>query len=234
MLDALLADNQWAWALVFAIAFAESLIIVGFFVPGWLLLVAAGTLVGSGQLPFWPIVLSAYAGAVLGEGLGFWLGHRHSARVRDSKFLASHQPLLQRAERLFLRWGVWSLVVGRFIGPVRAVLPFVAGVLNFPLRLYWPTNLLTGLLWAPAYLLPGMFIGAAIRTSLADTWPALLQMLLAALALMLARQSWCARRTLAWLLLAVGLMLVLAMPFTASGAVLMQMIGTVVALMRIH
>lgn len=165
------ANPEQAAVVVAVVAFLESLIIISFFVPGWLLLMGLGTLVGTGHLPFWPIVWAAYIGAVIGEAVGFWLGHRHSERIQNSRFFEGHKPLLKRAESLFIRYGVMSLLLGRFVGPIRAVLPFVAGLLQFPWRFYWPTNLFGGLFWAPAYLLPGIAVGASLNLPLASLWP---------------------------------------------------------------
>lgn len=235
MVDSLLswtsAHPAWAVLVVAVVAFLESLIIVGFFVPGWLLLLGLGTLVGAGHLPFWPIVGAAYVGAVLGEAVGFWLGHRHSERIQNSRFFEGHRPLLKRAESLFIRYGVLSLLVGRFVGPIRAVLPFVAGLLQFPWRWYWPTNLFGGLFWAPAYLLPGIAVGASLNLPLASLWPLLFHLALVAALLWAARQLWSLRRAAAVAVTALATGLLLLLPVLPWWQVLLDVlkaIGTVI------
>ncbi|NQD36588.1 DedA family protein [Permianibacter sp. IMCC34836] len=235
MVDSLLGWTSthpaWAVLVVALVAFLESLVIVGFFVPGWLLLLGLGTLVGAGHLPFWPIVWAAYVGAVLGEAVGFWLGHHHSQRIQNSRFFAGHQPLLKQAEALFIRYGVLSLLVGRFVGPIRAVLPFVAGLLQFPWRFYWPTNLLGGLLWAPAYLLPGIAVGASLNLPLASLWPLAFHLALVAALLWAARQLWSLRRAAAAAVIALATGLLLLLPVLPWWQVLLDVlkaIGTVI------
>jgi len=233
MLESLLAwtsaHPHWA-ALVFAaVAFLESLVIISFFLPGWLLLMALGTLVGAGHLPFWPIVIAAYLGAVSGEAVGFWLGHRHSERIQNSRFFAGHRPLLKRAEQLFIRYGVLSLLLGRFVGPIRAVLPFVAGLLQFPWRWYWPTNLLGGLFWAPAYLIPGIAVGASLNVPLAALWPLLLHLVLVVVSAWAAWQLRAMRPAIAITVAATAVLAVVLLPWCPWWQVLVRVFQGIAA-----
>lgn len=203
----------WAVLLVFATAFVESLIIIGFIVPGWLVIFGAGSLVGAQVLPFWPVVLATYAGAVTGEGLGFWAGHTHSETVRRSRWLQQHQGLVIRSEKLFQRYGVWSLVFGRFVGPVRAVLPFIAGLLQFPPRMYWPVNFATALIWAPFYaLIPGMLVGVAMDHPVSELWPLVFYLAFMLALLWMAAQLWSVRKGLSITVLLLALAMALTIP----------------------
>lgn len=236
MVDSLLswtsAHPAWAVLVVALVAFLESLVIVGFFVPGWLLLLGLGTLVGAGHLPFWPIVGAAYVGAVLGEAVGFWLGHRHSERIQNSRFFEGHRPLLKRAESLFIRYGVLSLLVGRFVGPIRAVLPFVAGLLQFPWRWYWPTNLLGGLFWAPAYLLPGIAVGASLNLPLASLWPLVFHLALVAALYWTARQLRGISHRLSVTSTVFATLVLLVLPFTPWWQTLKQLLTAIAAVIN--
>lgn len=236
MVDSLLdwtsANPHWAALIVLIVAFLESLIIVSFFVPGWLLLMGLGTLVGAGHLPFWPIVIAAYIGAVIGEAVGFWLGHRHSERIQNSRFFAGHQPLLKRAESLFIRYGVLSLLLGRFVGPIRAVLPFVAGLLQFPLRWYWPTNLFGGLLWAPAYLLPGIAVGASLQQPLSALWPLVFHVALAAALFWTARQLRSIGRWQSVTVTGLATVVLVALPLMPWWRVFRQLLTAIWAVLR--
>lgn len=218
------AHTEWAVPVVFAFAFLESLIVISLFVPGWLLLVGMGSLVGAGVLPFYPVVIAAYCGAVIGESLGFWVGARHAEWVRQAKFSTENRALLDRAASVFQRYGVASLVVGRFIGPIRAVLPFVAGVMHFPWRWFLATNLLSGLLWAPAYLLPGMLIGASFNIPLSTLWPLAfhLAMIVALIWVLYRLLPGYRRSAMVVGSLIVGLVLVL--PFTHYWSVFLQVV----------
>ena len=156
-------NSEWAWGVVFLIAFAESIAIIGMMVPGWLLLVGIGTLIGTNVLPFLPIALSAYLGAVIGEYLSFFIGYKYHQRVLQLSIIEKHQPLLEKSKIFFKRYGNSGIFFGRFVGPLRAVLPFVAGVLQMPKSTFNLINLTSGLIWAPLYLTPGILAGAAYK-----------------------------------------------------------------------
>ncbi len=236
MVDSLLAwttaHPTWAALVVAVVAFLESLIIISFFVPGWLLLMGLGTLVGAGHLPFWPIVWAAYVGAVIGEAVGFWLGHSHSQRIQTSRFFAGHQPLIKRAESLFVRYGVLSLLLGRFVGPIRAVLPFVAGLLQFPWRWYWPTNLFGGLLWAPAYLLPGVAVGASLSLPLASLWPLVFHLALVIALFWAARQLRTIGKSMSVATTMLATLLLLMLPFTPWWGTFKQLLVAIAAVVN--
>lgn len=153
---------NWAFWIVVAITFFESMAFIGMLVPGWLLLVGVGALVGSGVLPFYSMILAMFVGAVLGEGLSYYLGFHYRDNIRHWRLVQKHQTTLERCDRFIAEYGALSLVVGRFIGPVRAVLPVIAGVSAMPQSYFWIVNVLSAVLWAPLYLLPGVLVGAAI------------------------------------------------------------------------
>ncbi|MEJ2686971.1 MAG: VTT domain-containing protein [Gammaproteobacteria bacterium] len=147
---------------VFAVAFSESLALVGLLVPGAVLMVAAGALIGTGNLPFWPLFAWAVAGAVAGDGISFWLGYHYRDALREIGPFRSHPEWLQRAEGFIHKHGGKSVLLGRFVGPVRPIVPAVAGMMGMRPALFATVNVLSALAWAPAYLLPGMAFGASL------------------------------------------------------------------------
>ncbi|MGB0495153.1 MAG: DedA family protein [Kangiellaceae bacterium] len=155
------ANAEWAWVIVFIIAFAESLAVIGIMVPGWLLLVGIGTLIGTDVLPFYPVVLSAYLGAIIGEYLSYVVGLKYHGQILEFKLIKKHQPLIEKAKLFFEKYGALGLFFGRFIGPLRAVLPLVAGIFQMPQSVFNLINVTSGIIWAPLYLIPGILAGAA-------------------------------------------------------------------------
>jgi len=154
---------HWTGLFVFLISLTESLAIVGMVVPGVVMMFAAGALIGAGAVGFWPMYWLAVLGAVLGDGLSFWLGRRLQGRVADIWPFSRHPQSLDRGVAFFERYGGKSVAFGRFFGPVRAVIPLVAGMLSMPPARFLVANVLSALVWAAAYLAPGVVFGASLE-----------------------------------------------------------------------
>ncbi len=163
ILQTIQQNSEWAWLIVFLIAFIESLAIFGLFMPGWILLVGIGTMIGADVLEFFPIVISAYWGAVIGEYLSYHAGYHYHEKILSWSFVARHEKLIEQSKFFFKKHGATGVFFGRFIGPVRAVIPLIAGISEMPKRVFFWVNIISGLIWAPLYLIPGIFIGAAVN-----------------------------------------------------------------------
>ena len=180
LLDWIAGHPHWAGAAVFLVAFSESLAIVGLVMPGAFLMFGIGALVALGHLEFLPTMAWAVAGAILGDGLSFWLGHHYHQQLRTLWPFRNHPRLVNRGVDFFHRHGGKSILFGRFVGPVRPIMPAVAGMLGMPVPRYLVINVLSGIAWAPAYLLPGMLFGASLELAAAVTGRLVLLLLLLA------------------------------------------------------
>ncbi|MEJ2590716.1 MAG: VTT domain-containing protein [Candidatus Thiodiazotropha sp.] len=157
------AHPLWAGIAVFAVAFAESVAVIGLLVPGVVMMFGFGALIATDTLPFWPVFWWAVAGAVAGDGLSFWLGRHFQDQLRDHWPFNRHPAALQRGIDFFQKYGGKSVALGRFFGPVRAIIPLVAGMLGMSPWRFVGANLISALAWAPAYLLPGIVFGASLE-----------------------------------------------------------------------
>jgi len=170
----------WAAAFVFLVAFSESLAIVGLFMPGAMLMFGVGTLVALGNIEFWPTFWLAVAGAIAGDGLSFWLGIHFKDHLRELWPFSRYPSLFAKGERFFLRHGGKGILFGRFVGPVRPIIPATAGMLGMSAWKFFAVNVISALAWAPAYLLPGVVFGASLglAAEVASRLAALILMLL--------------------------------------------------------
>lgn len=162
LFDWIARHPEYAGWVVFIMAFAESLAIVGMLVPGVVVLFGAGTLIGSEVLEFLPMCAWAVAGAILGDGISYAIGHHFDYLTKRWRWFRLHPDHLDRAHCFFAQWGDVSVVLGRFFGPIRALIPLVAGLMDMPPKRFYLANVLSALAWAPAYLLPGMLVGKAV------------------------------------------------------------------------
>ena len=147
---------------VFLVNLSESLVVVGLFVPGTLVMFGIGALVSVGAMGLQATLLWAIAGALAGDGISYLIGRHYHERLRILWPFRQHPEWLERAERFFERHGAKSVVFGRFAGPVRPIIPAVAGMMGMSAgRFYW-ANFLSAITWAPAYILPGVVFGASL------------------------------------------------------------------------
>ena len=182
MLDWIVQHPHLAGSVIFLISAAESLAVIGLFIPGTVVMFGVGALVGKGMLDLWPTLAWATAGAVAGDGVSYWLGYRYREGLRGFWPFRRHPALLQKGEQFVLRHGGKSVLLGRFVGPVRPLVPVVAGMLGMsPIRFYL-ANVLSALAWAPAHILPGVVFGAVFSLAAAVSMRlALLMVVLVAL-----------------------------------------------------
>lgn len=164
----------WSGAIIFLVAMIESLAIIGIVVPGVAIMFAIGTLISNGTLDMFSTILLAAAGASIGDGLSFALGKHYKERIYSVSWFEKRPHVLNKGHAFFEKYGIFSILIGRFVGPIRAVIPLIAGILNMPLKQYIPINMIASILWAPAYLFPGLLFGnsmSIIPVNILEQWP---------------------------------------------------------------
>jgi membrane protein DedA with SNARE-associated domain len=149
------AHAQWAAAVMFVTAFGESFAFLSLLFPGTTLLIAAGTLMSDGTLPYAPVLIGAVAGATLGDSVSYWIGRRFGGGIARLWPFSRNPETLPAGIRFFERHGGKSVFIGRFFGPMRAVVPLAAGLLQMPRGWFWLTNIASALVWAPMLLFVG-------------------------------------------------------------------------------
>uniref|UniRef100_Q07MF2 VTT domain-containing protein n=1 Tax=Rhodopseudomonas palustris (strain BisA53) TaxID=316055 RepID=Q07MF2_RHOP5 len=161
--------EAWAAPVVLLLAFGESIAFVSLLIPAWGALVAIGALIGPSGLSFWPICLAGALGAALGDWLSYWFGFRFKEHVAQIWPLSRYPELLPRGEAFVSKWGVPSIFIGRFFGPLRASVPLAAGIFEMA---FWPfqiANFVSALVWSAVLLL----FGDVISLIIAWIWQAL-------------------------------------------------------------
>lgn len=144
--------------------------LAGEIVPGTVLVVLAGFLSAQGFLDMGYLVWFATIGAILGDWLSFYLGAKGTNFFRsENKLLkAAH---LQLGERFFYQHGSKSVFLGRFIGPLRPIIPFVAGLSKMDKKKFLFWNIISAFLWSTSYLALGFFFGSSL--AIIEAWTTL-------------------------------------------------------------
>ena len=163
LLHLLSGHPAWALTVVLLAAFFESIAFIGTFVPGSTAMFVAGALVGTGSLNLGWVFACALAGAVAGDAASYWFGCSHKETIARLWPFRTHPGMLTAGKRYFEAHGAKSVIFARFIAPLRAVVPVVAGMMGMrPLR-FLVINIISALVWAPVHILPGVVFGASIQ-----------------------------------------------------------------------
>jgi membrane protein DedA with SNARE-associated domain len=159
------AHPESAAAIAFIVSFGESFVGLSFLVPGTTILIGLGFLIGATGIDIWPIWLGAAVGAILGDWISYWIGHRYHEHVLSVWPVSRYRVQMEKALVFFKRWGVWAIFIGRFMGPFRATVPIVAGISRMG---FWPfqiANVSSALIWAAVLLVPGIVGWDAVKAA---------------------------------------------------------------------
>ncbi|HEY3986089.1 DedA family protein [Cedecea sp.] len=174
---------------VMLVAFFESLALVGLILPGTVMMAGLGALIGGGQVNFYYAWGAGIVGCLLGDWVSFWLGQRFKGPLHRWSFMKKNKALLDKTEHALHQHSLFTILIGRFVGPTRPLVPMVAGMLDLPLAKFLPPNIIGCLLWPPLYFMPGILAGAAIDIP-ADMQSGSFKWLLLAVALLLWLAAW--------------------------------------------
>jgi membrane protein DedA with SNARE-associated domain len=184
------ASAGWAPVAVFVITFLESLPGISLLVPATAMLMMVGALLGAGTIDPAPVVIAAIGGAIIGDAIGFWVSRALGPQVVRRWLPRSQRRAYARALLLFRRWGWAAVFVGRFLGPVRAVAPLMAGVARMREHRFQTANIASAIVWAPTMLLPGYAAARGLEGM--DVAPGFAGLL--AVALLVATVAWALHR----------------------------------------
>ncbi len=163
-LVAFVSAHAWlGYLTLFLAALLEAVPIVGSVIPGSTIILALSALVPGGDLRLEWVLLSAAAGAVLGDGTAFWIGHRSQREILTVWPMANYPGVIAQSEAFFNRWGALAVFFARFVPPIRAFVPLTAGALGMPPMRFYAVNIPAILLWAPAHVLPGVLAISALH-----------------------------------------------------------------------
>ena len=155
---------RWGGVLMLvAIVFAETGLLVGFFLPGDSLLVTAGVFAAAGHLDITSVLLLCSAAAIAGDQVGYWIGARTGPRIfrREDSLLFRRAHLL-RAQQFYERHGGKTIILARFMPIIRTFAPVVAGVGTMAYRRFVAFNVVGGVLWVWSMALLGFSLGHAV------------------------------------------------------------------------
>ena len=149
--------GKWTYLLVGALAFFETGAFIGLIAPGETALLLGGLVAGQGQVDVLTMIAVVWACAVAGDLTSFFLGRRlgRAFMVRHGAKVQITEARLEQVEHFFDRHGGKAILIGRFVGLVRAVAPFMAGSSGMPLRRFVPYDVIGAGLWGTTFVVLG-------------------------------------------------------------------------------
>lgn len=148
---------------IFAIVFAESGLLIGFFFPGDSLLITAGLLASRGILDIRLLIPIAAVAAILGDSVGYWFGNKTGPKIfkrEDSLFF--HKKNIIKANEFYKKHGGKTIILARFLPFIRTFAPIVAGIGTMKYKHFLSYNIFGGLFWVLLTTLIGYFLGNTI------------------------------------------------------------------------
>ena len=163
-----LKDNpEWIALGVFGAAFIESFALIGVIIPGVVLLAVISGMAAS-TLNVFELVLIAYVASFLADILSFLLGTGVSKSIDKLWPFNKYPNLLVQGRGFVKRFGILGVFVGKFIGPIRPLLPLTAGSLGMNFKYFLTVEIFSSFLWALLYTVPGYYAGKSILDSQFD------------------------------------------------------------------
>lgn len=148
----------YMYLIIFGVAAFESTPVLGTFTPGSLMLVFLGFLTAVTSVMLVPAILAATLGAVTGDYMGYLLGRYGRRFFKENKGLLRFSHL-EMGKEFFTKHGGKSIFIGRFVGPIRPVVPMVAGATHMSMNRFLPLNITSAFIWACILIGTGFIVG---------------------------------------------------------------------------
>ena len=152
---------NWALLITFLISLAESLAIIGSIIPGSITMTAIGILAGSGVMRIDLTLIAATLGAIAGDSSSYALGYKYSDHLLSIWPFRKYPTWISYGKEYFVKHGEISVIIGRFVGPIRSIIPVIAGMMQMKQSHFIVSNIISAIIWSILYVIPGVIIGAA-------------------------------------------------------------------------
>ena len=156
-------NSEWIILGLCSAAFIESFALIGIIIPGVVLLAAISGLAASTNLSIFHVVFLVYLSSCLADISSFLIGKYLSNKIDRIWPFSNNPSWLEQGRKFSKTYGIPGVFLGRFVGPIRPLIPITVGSLSMDLRTFIFVVLISGLIWAPVYTLPGYF---AAKTAL--------------------------------------------------------------------
>jgi membrane-associated protein len=151
-----------SYIVILLFSFLDTIFLIGTIFPGGIFVIGAGFLASYHVLNIWLCLIVVLVGGLIGDLITYYLG-RHSSKwfKHDSKLFK--MSYIEKGQKFFDKYGDKSIILGRFMGVIKAVVPYVAGLVKMDFKKFFYLNLLSGFIWSVFYLGLGYFLGRSVH-----------------------------------------------------------------------
>jgi membrane-associated protein len=156
---------------VWAILFAESGLLIGFFLPGDSLLFTAGFVASQNLLNIWVLIIGCFICAVVGDNVGYFTGSKFGRKLfQKEDSLLFKEKHLETTQKFYQKYGKKTIVLARFVPIVRTFAPIIAGLGTMKYKTFMSYNLIGGFIWTFGVTLLGFFLGKSLPPEQVDKY----------------------------------------------------------------
>jgi len=157
-MEFLQANPAWITSAMFLLTFGESIVILGLFIPASLVMPGIGALAAAVGIGPIEILFYASLGMIIGDTVSYVIGLIIGTRI-ETWVPNQYQKQLSQAKQFMNKYGILSVALGRFLGPLRCLVPMTAGSLGMRFTIFAPVEILSAPVWTGLYVLSGYFLG---------------------------------------------------------------------------
>jgi membrane protein DedA with SNARE-associated domain len=154
------AHEGWTGPIAFLVAFLESFCFLSIVWPGTAIFVGLAAVLAQGGIEshiLVPAIIGAGLGGTLGYAISYWIGLYYKEDIKGIWPFTRHPALIERGQSFFDKWGAIGVFLGHFVGPVRAVIPVIAGMYAVPQWQFQLANITSAFIWAAGVIAPSYF-----------------------------------------------------------------------------
>lgn len=153
--------SNLAYLSLFLISFLDTLIIIGAFFPASFFIMAAGFFAVHTHLNIWVSGLVVVVGGLLGDIFSYWVGTKGVNWFKNERKLLK-ASYVEKGQKFFNKFGDKGIIIGRFLGILKSIIPFVAGLMKMDFKRFFFLNLIAGFVWTVAHLGIGYILGKSL------------------------------------------------------------------------
>lgn len=144
---------------ILIVAFLESLALVGLLLPGTILMVGIGMMIGNGNIKLYPAWFAGTIGCLLGDWLSYYVGWKFKEFLSHWRFLKKYKSTLNKIKYALYQHNIITIIFGRFIGYTRPLIPLISGMVSLPIKKFFLANAIACFFWPLLYFIPGILAG---------------------------------------------------------------------------